>query len=395
MRALLCVSLVNSSYYCGNFNKPEFSQDRFMAKKTPLFNIHTISNAKMVDFGGWDMPLHYGSQVKEHHQVRHNAGVFDVSHMTRLDLEGAGTRDFLRYLLANDIARLYPGKALYSCMLNEAGGVMDDLIVYDRGERGYRVVVNAATRDKDITWMRQQARDFDVIIQERTHELAMLAVQGPHAIALLESVIEADTLAAVRDLAPFHYLEQEGLFIARTGYTGEDGVEIILPADEAADFWEKLLTAGVQPCGLAARDTLRLEAGMNLYGNDMDETTSPLVSGLGWTIAWKPAERNFIGRAALKQQRQKGLKENFVGLVLEGRGVLRAHQRVIAPSGATGLITSGTFSPTLGHSIGLARVPIDMGEHCEVDIRHKYQPAQVVKLPFVRHGRILVNLPPA
>jgi len=367
-----------------------------MANKTRLFTAHIALGAKMVDFGGWDMPLHYGSQLKEHHQVRQDAGVFDVSHMTLLDIEnadGAGARDFLRYLLANDAARLYPGKALYSCMLNEAGGILDDLIVYDRSMAGYRLVLNAATRAKDLAWIRKQAQRFPVILRER-QDLAMLAVQGPQALTRLDAVVGGQAAGMVRALAPFHYLETEGLFIARTGYTGEDGVEVILPEDAVTDFWERLLSAGVEPCGLAARDTLRLEAGMNLYGSDMDESTSPLVSGLGWTVAWNPGERDFIGRAALERQRREGVRQTFVGLILEGRGVLRAHQRVITAIGDTGLTTSGTFSPTLERAIALARVPKDIGDRCEVDIRGRYCPARVVKPPFVRHGCPVVELPP-
>jgi aminomethyltransferase len=369
--------------------------EEMMANKTPLFGAHVTAGALMVNFGGWDMPLHYGSQIKEHHQVRREAGVFDVSHMTRLDIEDAEegkARDFLRYLLANDVARLYPGKALYTCMLNQSGGILDDLIVYDRGQRGYRLVLNAATRKKDLAWIEQQAKAFAIVLRERT-DIAMLAVQGPKALEHLGNVL-GKTAATVSSLASFHFLESEDWFIARTGYTGEDGVELLFPAERAADTWDQLLAAGVQPCGLAARDTLRLEAGMNLYGSDMDENTSPLVSGLAWTVAWEPVERDFIGRPALEKQRQEGVRQTFVGLVLEGRGVLRAHQRVITASGDTGLITSGTFSPTLEHAIALARVPKDIGSRCEVDIRGKYCPARVVKPPFVRNGHPLIELTP-
>ncbi|MEE4379113.1 MAG: glycine cleavage system aminomethyltransferase GcvT [Candidatus Competibacteraceae bacterium] len=364
-----------------------------MAEKTPLFTHHVALGAKMVDFGGWDMPLHYGSQVHEHEQVRQNAGLFDVSHMARLDVTGPQAQDFLRYLLANDVARLYPGKALYSCMLNKAGGIVDDLIVYDRGEAGYRLVLNAATRDKDWDWMLKQARRFDTIVQERA-DLVMLAIQGPQAATRFTEVLDADKATLLHDLQPYHALETNDLFLARTGYTGEDGLEIILPADQAVTWWERLLAAGIQPCGLGARDTLRMEAGMNLYGNDMDENITPLMAGLDGTVAWEPADRDFIGRAALEKQRQEGVKQVRVGLVLEDRGVLRARQRVITPSGATGIITSGTFSPTLDRAIGLARVPVDIGEYCQVVIRNTYCDAHVVNPPFVRHGRCLIELSP-
>ncbi|NJN45803.1 MAG: glycine cleavage system aminomethyltransferase GcvT [Candidatus Competibacteraceae bacterium] len=362
-----------------------------MAEKTPLFTQHVALGAKMVDFGGWDMPLHYGSQVHEHEQVRQDVGLFDVSHMARLDVTGPQAQDFLRYLLANDVARLYPGKALYSCMLNKTGGIVDDLIVYDRGAAGYRLVLNAATRNKDWAWMDQQVRRFDATVQERA-DLVMLAIQGPQATTRLIGMLDADKAMLLHELRPYHALEVADWFLARTGYTGEDGLELMLPAEEAATWWERMLAAGIQPCGLGARDTLRMEAGMNLYGNDMDENVTPLMAGLDRTVAWEPEDRDFIGRAALEKQHQEGVKQVRVGLVLEDRGVLRARQRVITASGATGIVTSGTFSPTLDRAIGLARVPVDIGEHCQVAIRHSYHQAHVVNPPFVRHGRCLFEL---
>jgi aminomethyltransferase len=362
-----------------------------MAKRTPLYARHAALGAKLVDFGGWDMPLHYGSQLDEHHQVRRAAGLFDVSHMTIVDFaEPVSTRALLRYLLANDVARLYPGKALYTCMLNEAGGIIDDLIVYDRGEIGYRLVLNAATRDQDLAWIAPLAERFGAVWRERD-DLAMLAVQGPDALAKLDAVLGADTVAAIRALKPFHALDANGLFVARTGYTGEDGVEIMPAATDAPALWDRILAAGVAPCGLGARDTLRLEAGMSLYGSDMDETTTPLVSGLGWTVAWEPTDRDFVGRAALERQRETGVSQTFVGLVLEERGVLRGHQHVYAGDREIGLTTSGTFSPTLNRAIALARVEAGVGERCQVDIRGKRLPARVVKPSFVRHGRTLID----
>ncbi|MDS4031285.1 MAG: glycine cleavage system aminomethyltransferase GcvT [Candidatus Contendobacter sp.] len=362
-----------------------------MAKRTPLYARHAALGARLVDFGGWDMPLHYGSQLDEHHRVRRAAGLFDVSHMTIVDFaEPAPTRTLLRYLLANDVDRLYPGKALYTCLLNEAGGVIDDLIVYDRGAAGYRLVLNAATRDKDLAWITPIAERFGAAWRERD-DLAMLAVQGPEALARLEPVLGVTTVAAVRALKPFHALEANGLFVARTGYTGEDGVEILPPAAEAPELWDRILAVGVAPCGLGARDTLRLEAGMNLYGSDMDETTTPLVSGLGWTVAWEPVDRDFVGRAALERQRTVGVPQTFVGLVLEERGVLRGHQPVHADDREIGQITSGTFSPTLNRAIALARVETGVGARCQVEIRGKRLPARMVKPPFVRHGRVLIE----
>lgn len=358
-----------------------------MGNKTPLYQNHLAANAKMVDFAGWDMPLHYGSQVQEHHEVRQAAGVFDVSHMTIVDGEGPKIGAYLRYLLANNIDRLTPGKALYTCMLNENGGVIDDLIVYKITDHQYRLIVNSATHDKDLAWLTKQAAPFDVQLTERT-DLAMLAIQGPKVNAALETFFKAQAMATLRQLKPFQATDVGDFFIARTGYTGEDGYEVILPATKAPDFWEKLLAADVKPCGLGARDTLRLEAGLNLYGADMDEQTTPLEANLAWTVAFEPSDRDFIGRAALEKQRQAGVKQKLVGLVLEGPGVLRNHQKVVIPNVGEGEITSGSFSPTLNKGIGLARVPAAIGAVCLVDIRGKQVPARVIAPPFVRQGKV-------
>lgn len=342
---------------------------------------------KMVDFSGWDMPLNYGSQIDEHHQVRKDVGMFDVSHMTVVDLDGDGSRPFLQYLLANNVDRLKDtGKALYTCMLNEHGGVIDDLIVYFMRENWFRLVVNAATRDKDITWIKKQAERFSVQVSER-EDLAMIAVQGPNACDKVCAVIDEVSCAVIRKLAPFYAIESGDLFIGHTGYTGEDGFEIIMPAEQTSSLWQKLHNQGVPPIGLGARDTLRLEAGMNLYGADMDEETTPLESGLGWTVAWEPKDRDFIGRNALERQRESSPERKLVGLVLEGRGVLRNHQKVMVSGVGEGEITSGSFSPTLGKAIAFARVPAGVGTDCNVDIRGKLLPAKVVKAPFVRNGK--------
>lgn len=359
--------------------------------KTPLYEEHLKLGAKMVDFGGWDMPLHYGSQLNEHHCVRQEAGVFDVSHMTIVDIKGKDSRDYLRYLLANDVEKIdEPGKALYTCMLNEEGGIIDDLIVYCVGEKDYRLVVNAATREKDLAWMRKQAEAFAVTLTERK-DLAMIAAQGPKAREKLAMLLDHDVAMKLKSLPVFHVLDSNDLFIAGTGYTGEDGVEIILPAAQAAEFWQKLIKIGFSPCGLGARDTLRLEAGLNLYGLDMDESTTPLESNLGWTIALR-GDRNFIGRQALENQKQKGTMRFLVGLILQERGgILRSHQKVFVKGGMTdhaeGEVTSGTFSPTLNQSIALARIPVTTETTCFVDIRGKQYPAQIVKPPFVKHGQ--------
>ncbi len=357
-----------------------------MTLKTILYEEHIALGGKMVDFSGWQMPLHYGSQIEEHHQVRRAAGMFDVSHMMVVDLNGTQVREFMRFLLANDVGPAStPGKAMYSCMLNEQGGVIDDLIVYDRGENGFRMVLNAATRDKDLAWINRQTDAFDVTLQAR-FDLAMIAVQGPDARDRVLQIL-GDTLTAAIGLKPFFSTTENGFFIARTGYTGEDGFEIILPEERAADLWRQFHRLGVKACGLGARDTLRLEAGMNLYGSEMDENSSPLESGLAWTVAWQPAERNFIGRAALEAQRDVGLSSKLAGLVLDGRGMLRNNQRVLCERGEEGRITSGSFSPTLGKAIALARLPLDAGKRCEVEIRGKRVPATVVDPPFVRNGK--------
>jgi len=357
-----------------------------MPQRTPLFDAHVASGARMVDFGGWDMPVNYGSQIEEHHKVRQAAGMFDVSHMTVVDIHGPQTRHFLSYLLANDVAKLTtPGRALYSCMLNEQGGVLDDLIVYFLDESFFRMVVNAATHDKDMAWITSQARAFDVEVTERP-ELAMIAVQGPKARQAVLAQLPQDEARVAAEMKPFNAGWFGDLFIARTGYTGEDGFEISLPADTATALWQQLLQAGVVPCGLGARDTLRLEAGMNLYGQDMDETVSPLESALGWTVALQD-ERVFIGKDALLAQRASGVRRKLVGLVLQGRGVLRPGQAIVTESGE-GLITSGSFSPTLQKAIALARIPKSAGGTCQVDMRGKLLECRIVRPPFVRNGAV-------
>ena len=371
---------------------------------TPLNSAHRAAGAKMVDFGGWDMPVNYGSQIEEHHAVRTDAGMFDVSHMCVVDLEGANARSFLRGLLANNVDKLQvPGKALYSAMLNPEGGVIDDLIVYFFREDWFRLVVNAGTAEKDVAWMRQQndATNSGLSITPRRaglidndQAIALVAVQGPNARAKVWEVLP-QTQAASEAMKAFNVvIVPDTAFgeamIARTGYTGEDGFEIGVPATQVEALWNALVAAGVKPAGLGARDTLRLEAGMNLYGQDMDDSVNPLDAGLGWTIDLV-SERDFIGKAALQA---KGQQAQFVGLILrEKGGILRAHQKVIAASGNAGEITSGTFSPSMQQAIALARVPVEVqvGDTVHVEIRDKKLAASVVKLPFVRNGKVLAS----
>lgn len=354
-------------------------------KRTPLHEAHRALGAKLVDFGGWEMPLHYGSQVSEHQIVRRRAGMFDVSHMLAIDVTGAGAQGYLRNLLANSVDRLGDtGMALYTCMLNEAGGILDDMIVYRLGPGRFRLVVNAATADKDLAWMRRHAVG-DVAIEGR-HDLAMIAVQGPQAREKAWQALP-ETKRASEGLAPFRAAQTEGLLIARTGYTGEDGLELMLPVAGAMPAWDALLQAGVAPAGLGARDTLRLEAGMNLYGEDMDESVTPAECGLGWTVDLQ-SPRDFIGKQALVESVPR---TDMLGLVLLERGVLRPHQAVDTPQG-TGAVTSGSFSPTLQVSIALARLPRPAmpGAVVRVSVRGKWLAARTVKFPFVRHGHSLL-----
>ena len=356
-----------------------------MSNKTVLHTKHLEAGAKMVDFYGWEMPINYGSQIEEHHAVRKDAGMFDVSHMTIVDVTGKDAQAYLRFLLANDVAKLQEkGKALYSGMLNETGGVVDDLIVYYFDQTNYRLVVNSATREKDMNWLLKQAATFDVTITE-CNEYAMIAVQGPNAKSKIAQLFSAAQKEAVEGMKVFFGVQAEDLFIATTGYTGEAGYEIMVPIANAADFWQQLLEIGVAPCGLGARDTLRLEAGMNLYSQDMDETVSPLAANMAWTVTWEPKDRKFVGREALEQQKATGT-DKLVGLVMTDKGVLRAGHKVQV-SGGEGVITSGTFSPTLGHSIAMARVPSTVGDNAEVEIRKKWVTVNVVKPSFVRNGK--------
>ena len=359
-----------------------------MSQQTPLYQDHLNAGARMVDFAGWQLPIQYDSLIEEHHAVRKAAGLFDVSHMTVVDLEGADVRQGLQKLLANNVGKLNEsGRALYSCMLNEQGGILDDLICYRLEEDFYRLVVNAATRDSDLNWIQQQFAEFDIRISERD-DLAMIALQGPKAPALLSAM---EGLAEFEQLRPFRFMRYGDWFIARTGYTGEDGCEIILPADQASALWQQFIEKGAKPCGLGARDSLRLEAGLNLYGQDMTTETTPLESNLAWTVAFEPTERDFIGRQALEAQKQAGVERKLIGLVLPSGGIARTGARVLTSAGE-GIVTSGGFSPTLERPIAIARVPVAAGPDVEIELRGKTRPAQIVALPFVRNGEMREGL---
>lgn len=359
-------------------------------KRTPLFDAHIAHGGKLIDFGGWELPVNYGSQIAEHEAVRTDAGMFDVSHMLVTDVTGDDAKAYFQKLLANDVAKLsFVGKALYSALLNDKGGVIDDLIVYrmNDAQTAYRIVSNGATRDKDLAQFTKIADGFDITLTPR-YELAMIAVQGCKAVEKLLSV-KPEWADKVNTLTPFVGIDLGGdWFVARTGYTGEDGVEVIMPAGDAHAFFDALVTAGVAPCGLGARDTLRMEAGMNLYGNDMNDDVSPLEAGMAWTVDLKNDERDFVGKSALVALKSAGVKVKQVGLLLTGKGgVLRDGMQVVTDAG-DGVTTSGVFSPTLKQSIAIARVPVDFhGESAKVIMRGKEVDVRVLKLPFVRNGQ--------
>jgi len=360
-----------------------------MEKSTPLYHKHLELGAMMVPFAGWQMPLHYGSQLEEHHAVRNQVGVFDVSHMLAIDVQGPQATAFLRYLLANDIFKLNSnGKALYTCMLNHEAGIMDDLIVYRLGENAYRCVVNAATADKDEAWIHHQSQSYQVSINPR-QDVCLLAVQGPKTFEKLLQVLPLATVHALQALTPFHFFADKNTIIARTGYTGEMGVEMMVTSDQVVDLWDRLIQQGVRPIGLAARDSLRLEAGLNLYGTDMDEGISPDESNLSWTIDLKDPVRDFIGKVALLAKRRLGVKDQLVGVLLLEKGVCRPHMVIHVKNDQQvwlqGSLTSGSFSPTLNSGIGLARIPVGTFQEAQVEIRGKRVPVKLVKLPFYRY----------
>lgn len=352
-------------------------------KTTCLYQAHIDAGAKMVDFGGWDMPINYGSQIEEHHAVRKEKGMFDVSHMTIVDLIGKESEKFLLKILANDVRKLTNSKALYSTMLNENGGIIDDLIIYKRGENNYRIIVNAGTREKDLAWFDKQIINFDAQITEQSN-LAMIAVQGPKAIQACLTVLPEDISSQLSELKRFSAIDDQNYFIGRTGYTGEDGVEILVAEENAVDLWNKLIQANVQPCGLGARDTLRLESGMHLYGQDMNDDISPLECGLGWTV--RKTDVDFIGSEALNTLKERGISRKMTGVVLTERGILRHDQELLDDNGLRGIITSGSFSPTTEAAIAMAIIDKNMTGNVKVQIRKKQLPVKLVKLPFVKNG---------
>ncbi|MEY3182679.1 MAG: Aminomethyltransferase [Pseudomonadota bacterium] len=349
-------------------------------RKTPLYKVHKALGAKLIDFSGWAMPLYYKTQSLEHLAVRESAGIFDVSHMGIVDITGVDAQLFLSDVLANDIQKTVPGKALYSCMLNPAGGIIDDLIAYHIATNHYRLVINASRTQADWDWLSTQAKRYKVNIKQ-CEDFALLALQGQKARGILSLVLNQPEIATLR---PFSCKVFDAYTVAATGYTGEDGFEIMLPANQATELWSACLDKGVMPIGLGARDSLRLEAGLNLYGLDMDETVTPLESNLSWTVAFQPEDRLFIGREALIKQQTQGIKQQLKAIKLLGKGMLRHGQQVVDANGhALGVVTSASHSPLLQCSIGFARVNVEVGS-CFVDIRGQRLPAICAKPPLWR-----------
>lgn len=361
-----------------------------MGQPTPLHDVHIALGAKMIERDGWNMPLHYGDQVDEHHQVRTACGVFDVSHLCVLDVGGSAAQAWLSLHLSNDVGRLaQPGQAQYSLLLSETGGILADVLVY-RLTTGFRLITDPACKTQLLDALHTHP-DTDTLHVTEASNTALLAIQGPQARERCAALVSAARAAVIEQLSPFQAQEVEGWFIARTGFTGEDGLEILLPAEDATAFFYELIGAGVTPAGLAARDTLRVEAGFCQYGQDLTLHTSPLSLSLEHVIAWEPHDRRFIGRSALEQLRADGGDTHrLVGLILEERGILR-HGDVVRVEGlGSGMITSGSFSPTLGKIIALAQVPAGTSDRAEVEVRGKWYPVRVVRPGFVRHGTPLI-----
>ncbi len=344
----------------------------------------------MIDFHGWDMPINYGSQLSEHEQVRNSCGIFDVSHMTILDFEGKDVKEFLRKLLANDINSLNEDfDGLYSALLNESGGILDDLIAY-KLESGYRLVFNCATRESDISWVVSQVGDMNVSFSERL-DLSMIAMQGPDVFEVLSRCFSAETSNELKKKRPFQGLMENGTLVTTTGYTGEKGVEIMIDNEKANSLWQKAIQSGARPVGLAARDTLRLEAGMNLYGFEMDKMISPLECNMAWTVSLKDKERSFIGKEAFELKKKNGDHDLLKGLLFEDRCIVRSNQEIFFDEKKTkkGIVTSGTYSPTLKKSIALARIVHSDKETCLAEVRGKIFTAAIGQPRFIKEGKIV------
>jgi len=358
-----------------------------VAKRTPIHDLHVRLGGRMVEFAGWDLPVQYSSIVEEHRTVRTTAGLFDVSHLGRVELRGPGALDSLQHLATNDAAKLEIGRAQYSLLLNERGGIVDDIFVY-RLPASYLIVINAATSQADIEWMRPRLRDAELV--DRTAEEATISLQGPAAVRLLQPLVDVDLAKLRRNEHVEGRVEGRPMLIARTGYTGERGLELFPPSEQAAALFERLLALeGVKPCGLGARDTLRLEAGNRLYGQDMDADTNPFEAGLGWVVDFE--KYDFVGRdALLRIQEGGGPPRRLVGFETLERAVPRHGAAVYVDGQAAGLVTSGSFAPSLERNIGFAFVPpsaAEPGTEIGIDIRGRPAPARVVETPFFRRPR--------
>ncbi len=357
-------------------------------RRTPLYNVHVAAGAKMVEFGGWLMPIQYEGILKEHQAVRSAAGLFDVSHMGEIRISGQGARDFLQKLVTNDVSRLKPGCALYSPMCNPQGGTIDDLLVYQLEDDQYLLVVNAANIQKDYDWVKSQAAS-SVIIENVSEKTCQLALQGPAAQRILQKITAID----LRDIKYFCFVygRVEGVecLVSRTGYTGEDGFELYFPAEHAEDLWQAILAAGqlggVKPVGLGARDTLRFEACLALYGHELTDEISPLMAGLGWTVKFNKPE--FIGREALLKEKEAGPTHRLVGFEMIDRGIPRQGYPLYKEDREVGWVTSGTFAPTLEKNLGLAYVAVqwaETGGELDVMVRNKPLKARIVQKPFYK-----------
>lgn len=361
-------------------------------RTTALNSTHRQLGARMVDFGGWDMPIQYSGTLAEHHAVRTAAGIFDVSHMGEIEVKGPQALDLVQSLTTNDASKLVDGQAQYSALTYPEGTFVDDILVHRIGPHHYFLCVNASNAPKDFDWILQHASDFEAEVINSSDEYTQLAIQGPHALSILQSLTNVD-LASIN-----YYWFRHGevsdvpMIIARTGYTGEDGFEIYLKPDESTRIWSKLLEAGkphgLVPCGLAARNTLRLEAKMALYGNDIDATTTVLEADLGWIV--KLAKGDFVGRDRLLRQKEEGLTRKLVGFEMTDRGIARDHYPVFIGEKEVGVVTSGSPAPTLGKNIGLTYLPIEStspGSELAVDIRGRRVAAQVVPTPFYKRKK--------
>lgn len=365
---------------------------------TPLYQLSVQANARFTDFAGWEMPIQYIGLKQEHYAVRDSVGIFDISHMGKFILKGKKLISSLQLLVPSDLARLEKGDAQYSVLLNEQGTIIDDVIFYYQGEDENKIqhgvlIVNAATKTKDWQWILKHLENTDVDLVDESDNLVLIALQGSEALHYLNSFTESD----LRSLAAFGHtntkINDQNTFIARTGYTGEDGFEIMVAPETGKNLWRELVKKGVQPCGLGARDTLRLEAGMCLYGQDIDETTTPLEAGLAWLVHLD-SKGDFIGRSVLEEQKKEGLKRRLVALEMEGRHIARHGYAIWSDGEIVGKVTSGTSSPTLNKAIALGYVPKSLskiGQELEIEIRGKKYLAKVVKKPFYRSPSYLKN----